>query len=609
MFTDMYLYYCKECDRFEAHDEQYFSYKCPVCCRLLKALGVTVEEWNNITDEEMRYIINNPEPFLPSDFVPAYKNTSKGRHIFSDVDSSSYSDSEPNLHSYQSVFSSSKPVNRFVILKDTNKIYDPGEYKAGTNIDSGEYYFWGKDIYIYDSKGLILNVTGHIDCYFFLEKRKRIIVENAKFTPIDNIEYSYKDGDILEPNHIYRGQMELPQGVYRILSKQASERSRDSNGICTIRSYSSIKIFEDCFPFASSDYVDLDKYSSFSVDDCSNYIVLSNCTAQLSERRLITSWKTLGRQRSHKLKTIEKLLVGKNDSSMIIDGDLFYFYVSAPDPIAEMYIKKYYKDCSALKNPLKDDISINYRFSVPQKDKDEICLILYLIMNNKLSLPRVNGVVIRDLFLLAAGRYSGDYKRAEMEEISDQLGINDVSKLERFVKQYKKIYPPKLIVDAQATVTYAMHLSPEYDKRYYYHAYNNSKFYGNMYQKRLNELEEKGILNAKWKSEYGAYLLIKEDYPDAKYQYRASWLDQQSLDIFIPSLNIGVEYQGKQHYEASSFFGGEDGLEERQRLDSEKKQRCDGAGVTLIEWKYDIPVTRENYNKSIKPLLLNIRHT
>ncbi len=42
---------------------------------------------------------------------------------------------------------------------------------------------------------------------------------------------------------------------------------------------------------------------------------------------------------------------------------------------------------------------------------------------------------------------------------------------------------------------------------------------------------------------------------------------------------------------ASEFFGGEAGLEERQQLDLEKKLRCDGVGVTLIDWKYDIPVT------------------
>ncbi len=214
------------------------------------------------------------------------------------------------------------------------------------------------------------------------------------------------------------------------------------------------------------------------------------------------------------------------------------------------------------------------------------------------------GVIIRDLFLYSVGRYSKESKIDKLKEIKDKLGLNSISSVESFVKKCKKVYPSKLIVDQEASVTYAKNLSPEFDKRYYYHAYNNGSFYGKMYQSRLEELEEKGLVNAKWKSEYGVYLLVKENYPDAEYQYRAPWLNLLTLDVYIPSIKVGIEYQGQQHYEESTYFGGKEGLEEQQQRDSEKREKCQDNGVSLIEWKYDIPVTRESYRKEILPLLL-----
>jgi hypothetical protein len=31
------------------------------------------------------------------------------------------------------------------------------------------------------------------------------------------------------------------------------------------------------------------------------------------------------------------------------------------------------------------------------------------------------------------------------------------------------------------------------------------------------------------------------------YLHRADWPDRQELDIFVPSLNLAIEYQGEQH--------------------------------------------------------------
>lgn len=51
-----------------------------------------------------------------------------------------------------------------------------------------------------------------------------------------------------------------------------------------------------------------------------------------------------------------------------------------------------------------------------------------------------------------------------------------------------------------------------------------------------------------------------------------------------------IEYQGKQHYEASSKFGGRRGLHQQQFNDNKKRRFCALHGLTLIE----IPYTEEH---------------
>lgn len=114
-----------------------------------------------------------------------------------------------------------------------------------------------------------------------------------------------------------------------------------------------------------------------------------------------------------------------------------------------------------------------------------------------------------------------------------------------------------------------------------------------------SELVEKGIIKSKWKHERTLFELVRKIYPDALYQYRPNWLGQQSLDIYIPQLSIGIEYQGIQHYESIEFFGGEEGLKKRKELDRKKKGLCIANDVRLIEWNYNVEPTKENLKKMI----------
>ncbi len=55
------------------------------------------------------------------------------------------------------------------------------------------------------------------------------------------------------------------------------------------------------------------------------------------------------------------------------------------------------------------------------------------------------------------------------------------------------------------------------------------------------------------------------------------------------NLDFLIEYQGRQHYEASNKFGGKRGLYQQQFNDNKKRRYCALHGINLIE----IPYTEE----------------
>lgn len=75
--------------------------------------------------------------------------------------------------------------------------------------------------------------------------------------------------------------------------------------------------------------------------------------------------------------------------------------------------------------------------------------------------------------------------------------------------------------------------------------------------------------------------------------HRASpdWIGNQHLDIYIPGLELAIEYMGKQHYEPVEFFGGEERYRETKKRDKVKKMKCTKNDVSLIRYKYNEPIT------------------
>lgn len=117
-----------------------------------------------------------------------------------------------------------------------------------------------------------------------------------------------------------------------------------------------------------------------------------------------------------------------------------------------------------------------------------------------------------------------------------------------------------------------------------------------------SQLILQGQTSPKWKSEAQLFALVASIYPDAIYQYRSDWLGMQSLDVFIPSIAVGIEYQGVQHYKPVEIFGGEDHFKHQQDNDKKKRELCKRNGINLIEWPYYEKITEESFEKYLKQI-------
>ena len=65
-------------------------------------------------------------------------------------------------------------------------------------------------------------------------------------------------------------------------------------------------------------------------------------------------------------------------------------------------------------------------------------------------------------------------------------------------------------------------------------------------------------------------------------QKRFKWLGLKSLDFFIPSLMVGIECQGVQHFKPIEFFGGETAFKRCISRDIDKKMKCEENGISIL---------------------------
>ena len=104
-----------------------------------------------------------------------------------------------------------------------------------------------------------------------------------------------------------------------------------------------------------------------------------------------------------------------------------------------------------------------------------------------------------------------------------------------------------------------------------------------------------------WVSETLLFKNLKEIFPkhEVIHHARPNWLGRQHLDIYIPKKGIAFEYQGSQHKKPIEYFGGEEGLKKRKKLDLKKEILCKENNVKLIYIYYDEDYSIDNLKKGL----------
>lgn len=114
-------------------------------------------------------------------------------------------------------------------------------------------------------------------------------------------------------------------------------------------------------------------------------------------------------------------------------------------------------------------------------------------------------------------------------------------------------------------------------------------------------------------SENKLFTILKKNFKDAISQYSPDFLNEnghkQYIDIFIPSKNIGIEYQGRQHFVPIKKFGGEKEFELTKKRDEKKYKKLKENNVKLFYFSYEkntpkvyFDIIYKNENKLIEKI-------
>lgn len=294
-----------------------------------------------------------------------------------------------------------------------------------------------------------------------------------------------------------------------------------------------------------------------------------------------------------------------------------------PSRVAAEYLKDHY-DPVPVENAFKDDETENYSIDV---DIDDVDLISFMSLKGTVKPYSIYDIPIDEYLLYVPGKEEAEYffrgssaKAFHQAVLENALVVSNFSTiadlqwaLEGFrnrsrlpqgmalVNLFNRLTPgSKLNADGKYTCPELPNGKPDLS-----FLFEQQKRVRSLYNAQKTKMAESGQLNIRWKGEYQMFKIAKSLYRDAVFQYHEDWLGRQSLDVYIPRLNLGIEYQGIQHYEPVEFFGGEDGLRTRKELDQRKRVKCEDRGVKLLEWRYDEVLTKKRLEDAIRAICKN----
>lgn len=289
----------------------------------------------------------------------------------------------------------------------------------------------------------------------------------------------------------------------------------------------------------------------------------------------------------------------------LYEGKMKYFYFTIGNDkrsqITRKYIQEKYK-VEQIDNEFADDDTLNVFVKESVDNEKEYYFLDYLGTANHLSIYNLPASQILSV--------------AEKDMMHQDSIYNNRSYPENFEKLCQEIFSmfkeKHMLTDCETAQYIFNHYYVVGDGSTYFESRKNKESeysrevykrykveYTNMYNELFKRLIDEDGYKTRWVSELTLYRMVEEEYEDAIYQYTADFLGGQSLDIFIPSLKLGIEYQGIQHYKPIDHFGGENGFRATIERDKKKKLKCRNNGISLIEWKYDEPVSKVLLQKKI----------
>ncbi len=131
-------------------------------------------------------------------------------------------------------------------------------------------------------------------------------------------------------------------------------------------------------------------------------------------------------------------------------------------------------------------------------------------------------------------------------------------------------------------------------------AYEGEDF--NRIENELREMLGYPRIGEKWISETMLFKIVAALFSPRRViqHYRGPELGGLEIDIWIPDLRVGIEYQGVQHFEAVDHWGGEDGFLRRLEHDRRKKAICRTIGYALIEFRYEEELTEQTVKEKLR---------
>lgn len=295
----------------------------------------------------------------------------------------------------------------------------------------------------------------------------------------------------------------------------------------------------------------------------------------------------------------QMIIAADNGKTIIEDEDNVYFFFApnesnGSDAILSLAGK--YGGVERIDNLFEEDGSVNYKIWISHKAPQEIIqFICAIICHSEDIYPIIFGVpvhVVAEHIYQCANNHQRKNTPYKIDSISAQNIVD-------YIMQNCNIHTNEQVVKLLVERYTAYSVAPKSNKYWIYRhgiglECDKLPFSVNkVIDSSPNRVEEHPQI--KWKSEYELYKLVLSYYEDAIFHYSASWLGEQHLDIFIPSISLGIEYQGKQHYESVDFFGGVYEFENRKALDEQKRNIVRQNGNILIEWHYKIPITAINF--------------